>query len=64
VPHASLPDLLGGFHRAIAVMLAMAVLTVLAAVASLIAGERASRRRGAGGPAAAVPDPLDTSPRR
>jgi EmrB/QacA subfamily drug resistance transporter len=64
VPPASLPDLLGGFHRAIAVMLAMAVLTVLAAVASLIAGERAARRRGAGGPAAAVPDPLDTSPRR
>ncbi|HZB31873.1 MAG TPA: MFS transporter [Streptosporangiaceae bacterium] len=57
VPNASLPDLLGGFHLAIAVMLAMAALTVLAAVASLIVGER--RRR-----SALVPDPIDPSPRR
>jgi hypothetical protein len=56
VPHASLPDLLGGFHRAIAVMLAMAALTVLAAVASLIAGERRLP--------ALVPDPLDLPSRR
>jgi EmrB/QacA subfamily drug resistance transporter len=40
VPQAALADLLGGFHRAVAVMLAMAVLTVVAAVASMIGGER------------------------
>jgi MFS family permease len=66
VPHASLPDLLGGFHRAIAVMLVTAALTVPATVASLIGGERAARRRvpalvPAPDPA---PDPLDTSTRR
>jgi EmrB/QacA subfamily drug resistance transporter len=44
VPHAALPDLLGGFHRAIVVMLVMAVLTILAAVASLVGGERRSAR--------------------
>jgi EmrB/QacA subfamily drug resistance transporter len=59
VPHSSLPDLIGGFHRAIAVMLVLAALTVVAAVASLVGGERASRRVAI----AAVPDPLDT-PRR
>ena len=43
VPPAELSDLLGGFHRAVAAMLAMAVLTVLAAVASMLDGARASR---------------------
>jgi EmrB/QacA subfamily drug resistance transporter len=43
---SALPDLLGGFHRAIAVMLVMAVLTVVAAVASMVGGERTSRTKG------------------
>jgi MFS family permease len=62
VPHAAVPDLLGGFHRAITVMLAMAIVTVFAAMASLVVGTRTSGR------AALVtssdsPDPLG-SPRR
>jgi EmrB/QacA subfamily drug resistance transporter len=40
---AALSDLLGGFHRAVAVMLAMAVLSAVAAVASMVGGKRAPR---------------------
>jgi EmrB/QacA subfamily drug resistance transporter len=43
VPPAALSDLLGGFHRAVAVMLAMAVLAAVATVASMVGGGRAAR---------------------
>ena len=45
VPHVAMADLLGGFHRAIVVMLAMAVLTVVAAIASMVGGDRAARTK-------------------